>query len=59
MYIILFHMLTNFIETAEMTCLTEDNAIYQHGQIFAEHLGRGLADNWSQVLSLLIWKHHF
>ena len=29
--------------------LTEENAIYRHGHQFAEHLGQGLADNWSQV----------
>ena len=38
--------------------LTEENAIYRHGSQFAEHLGQGLSDNWSQVqLShwLLAW----
>ncbi|XP_050404936.1 uncharacterized protein LOC126820858 [Patella vulgata] len=27
----------------------EGNAIYQHGEQFADYLGRGLSDNWSQV----------
>ncbi|ESO94206.1 hypothetical protein LOTGIDRAFT_232463 [Lottia gigantea] len=27
----------------------EENAIYQHGEQFAEYLGKGLSDNWSQV----------
>ncbi|XP_013398368.1 uncharacterized protein LOC106164872 [Lingula anatina] len=31
------------------TELTNENAIYRHGQQFAEYLGKGLADNWSQV----------
>ncbi|CAL1530399.1 unnamed protein product [Lymnaea stagnalis] len=29
--------------------LTEENAIYRHGEVFSEYLGKGLADNWSQV----------
>ncbi|CAG5132048.1 unnamed protein product [Candidula unifasciata] len=29
--------------------LTEENAIYRHGRVFSEYLGKGLADNWSQV----------
>ncbi|XP_076463710.1 uncharacterized protein LOC143295909 [Babylonia areolata] len=29
--------------------LTEENAIYRHGHQFSDHLGQGLADNWSQV----------
>ncbi|XP_005089198.1 uncharacterized protein LOC101848704 [Aplysia californica] len=29
--------------------LTEENAIYRHGKVFSEYLGKGLADNWSQV----------
>ena len=38
--------------------LTEENAIYRHGDQFAEHLGQGLSDNWSQVLQCTsIWLH--
>lgn len=29
--------------------LKEDNSVYRHGREFSEHLGKGLADNWSQV----------
>lgn len=29
--------------------LDEDNAILKYGHQFADYLGRGLADNWSQV----------
>ncbi|KAH9503018.1 hypothetical protein Btru_072633 [Bulinus truncatus] len=36
-------------ETDSESKLTEENAIYRHGKVFAEYLGRGLADNWSQV----------
>lgn len=33
----------------EEQLLDEDNAIYCHGNLFSEYLGKGLADNWSQV----------
>ncbi|KAL8583744.1 hypothetical protein ACOMHN_000365 [Nucella lapillus] len=36
-------------ETDSEVKLTEENAIYRHGHQFADHLGQGLADNWSQV----------
>ncbi|KAK3597150.1 hypothetical protein CHS0354_038078 [Potamilus streckersoni] len=29
--------------------LQEENAIFRYGHQFSEHLGKGLADNWSQV----------
>ena len=29
--------------------LKEENSVYRHGKEFSEHLGKGLADNWSQV----------
>ena len=29
--------------------LSEENAIYRHGELFSTYLGKGLADNWSQV----------
>jgi len=29
--------------------LSEENAIYRHGELFSQYLGRGLSDNWSQV----------
>ncbi|GFO50484.1 Arm repeat-containing protein, partial [Plakobranchus ocellatus] len=29
--------------------LSDENSIYRHGKVFAEYLGKGLADNWSQV----------
>ena len=38
-------------------CINEDSAVYQHGVQFSEHLGRGLADNWSQVG--IYWFHAF
>ncbi len=34
-----------------MINLTEENAVYRHGHLFAEQLARGLADNWSQVIT--------
>ena len=33
----------------KMLVSLEENMIYQHGDEFAQHLARGLADNWSQV----------
>ncbi|XP_071081412.1 uncharacterized protein [Haliotis cracherodii] len=36
-------------ETKEDEGQVEDNAIYRHGDQFSEYLGKGLADNWSQV----------
>ena len=35
----------------KMLVSLEENMIYQHGDEFAQHLARGLADNWSQVCS--------
>ena len=28
------------------------NAVLKHGQQFASYLGKGLADNWSQVMKV-------
>ncbi|RUS87848.1 hypothetical protein EGW08_004381 [Elysia chlorotica] len=36
-------------ESYSETMLTEENSIYRHGKTFSEYLGKGLADNWSQV----------
>ncbi|GFS25769.1 Arm repeat-containing protein [Elysia marginata] len=36
-------------ESYSEATLTEENSIYRHGKTFAEYLGKGLADNWSQV----------
>ncbi|WAR18431.1 hypothetical protein MAR_000269 [Mya arenaria] len=36
-------------EGSESALLDEDNAILKFGHQFADYLGRGLADNWSQV----------
>jgi len=33
----------------ENAMMDEDNAILRYGHQFADYLGRGLADNWSQV----------
>ena len=34
----------------ENAMMDEDNAILRYGHQFADYLGRGLADNWSQVI---------
>ncbi|XP_041353501.1 uncharacterized protein LOC121371570 [Gigantopelta aegis] len=34
---------------SEEAALAKENAIYRHGDQFAEYLGKGLSDNWSQV----------
>ncbi|KAJ8309492.1 hypothetical protein KUTeg_014366 [Tegillarca granosa] len=36
-------------EGMEALSLEEENAVYRHGKQFSQHLGKGLADNWSQV----------
>ena len=40
-----------FFSDGKMLVSLEENMIYQHGDEFAQHLARGLADNWSQVCS--------
>ncbi|KAL4237616.1 hypothetical protein ACF0H5_002330 [Mactra antiquata] len=39
----------NYGASPDDSMMDEDNAIVKYGHQFAEYLGRGLADNWSQV----------
>ena len=47
-------MFLDTVGPSEGAALAEENAIYRHGDQFAEYLGKGLSDNWSQVKYKLI-----
>lgn len=38
-----------YLSGSDSALLDDDNAILKYGHQFADYLGRGLADNWSQV----------
>ena len=45
----IFYDVLIYYSGSDSALLDDDNAILRYGHQFADYLGRGLADNWSQV----------
>ena len=46
--------MVHFSSGSDALLLDEDNAILKYGHQFADYLGKGMGDNWSQVAFSLI-----
>ena len=49
-----FYCTVSIVLGSDTPLMDEDNAILKYGHQFADYLGRGLADNWSQVWSFKV-----
>ena len=50
----MFYCTVSIVLGSDTPLMDEDNAILKYGHQFADYLGRGLADNWSQVWSFKV-----